>query len=247
MFKQTFDAARTLIISLLLATSFLSPAVFGADGVSKPEAAPAKAERAVDYFMVPRSLVGRLPAGSERVHDYGGRSLMRIPAGALGGELRAASSELEDLDSLGYRTWRGSLQGHDPAELPDLANGYVLLGLVGPMDPAWRTAIEQAGLVIVDHATPYGLLVRGDSRTISTAAATITTSEGDPVIRHALRLPEQARVAPRISDWLTGRSSARDLGMRDQDGKAVVRVIFHADSDIPGIQRRVNAILNRGP
>ncbi|WP_181918734.1 S8 family serine peptidase [Wenzhouxiangella sediminis] len=250
MIKHKFDELRALALTLVLGAVILSPAVFAAEGdaaPTKPAQMAGKTESEKDYFMVPRALLSGLPSRSELVHAYRDRSLVRIPAGELGGELRAASSELEDHDSLGYRAWSGSLEGHDPARLPDFSNDYVLLGMVGPMDPDWKTAIERFGLVIVDHATPYGLLVRGDSSSVAAAAAAITTSEGFRVIRHALPLPDQARVSPRIGEWLSGQTAARDLGVRVQGGEAVVRVVFHADADIPGVQRRVNAILDRGP
>jgi subtilisin-like proprotein convertase family protein len=254
MIKQKFDGLRALALTLVLGALFLSPVAFGAEGVSTPPAAPSKpsqmagkTESEKDHFMVPRAMLSQLPSQSELVHSYRDRSLVRVPVGALSPQLHAASSELEDHDSLGYRAWHGSLEGHDPARLADFSNGYALLGLVGPMDPAWKAAIERFRLVIVDHATPYGLLVRGDSSSVAAAAAAITTSEGFRVIRHALPLPDQARISPRIGEWLSGQAAARDLGVRIQGGEAVVRVVFHADADIPGVQRRVNAILNRGP
>src|SRR5690625_3058480 len=160
-----------------------------AAGLLVSAAAAGQENQSFDQFMVSHELLEELPA-ADSVHDYGSRVLVRAQPGAFPRELRSRASELESISHLSYRGWEGAVDGEDPARLPSVSDGYFVLSLVGPMAPEWRDQIGAHDLTVVDHVSPYGLLVRGSSRAVHLAADEVRTSEGFSVIVHALRSEE---------------------------------------------------------
>src|SRR5690625_7844112 len=112
--------------------------------------------------------------------------------------------------------------------MPSLSDGYLVQSLGWPKAPEWRYQIGAHDLTVVDHVSPYWLLVRGSSRAVHLAADEVRTSEGFSVIVHALPLPNESRTARELRDWLAERVSASDLGLRTVGGDALVRVEVHA-------------------
>lgn len=199
-----------------------------------------------EQFMVSHELLEELPA-ADMVHEYGSRVLVRTRSGTFPRELRSRASELEPISHLSYRSWEGAVDGEDPARLPSVSDGYFVLSLVGPMAPKWRDQIGAHGLTVVDHVSPYGLLVRGSSRDVQAAANEVRTSEDFNVIVHALPLPNESRTARDLRDWLAERASASDLGLRTVGGDALVRVEFHADTDMASADRKLLGHVETGP
>ncbi len=198
---------------------------------------------AQSHFMLPERLSGQLPAESEVLHDYGQRLLVSMPERVESQiDLRYAS-RLEDMRYLGYRAWRGPVAGHDPASLPEISNGYMIVALIGPIDPRWRSVIESYGLNIVDTVNPYGLLLKGNSRDVQSLASGLRTSHGHPVITHALPLPRASRISPELTSWLSNQVTAEKMGMKTRDGAAEVRVVFHNDVALDSGRSQVLSLL----
>jgi subtilisin family serine protease len=199
---------------------------------------------AQSHFMLPERFAGQLPADAEVLHDYGQRVLVRMPERAESKiDLRYAS-RLEDMRYLGYRAWRGRAEGNDPASLPAITDGYMILAFVGPMDARWRATIESYGLTVVDTVNPYGVLVRGDSRDVQTLASSFRTSAGHNVITHALPLPRASKIGSELTHWLSNRASAEKLGIKSSaDGAAEVRVVFHRDVAVQNGRSEVVSLL----
>jgi hypothetical protein len=201
----------------------------------------------VSRYLVPAEFADQLPPVAIVLHRYEDRLLVSVPEGRLYPQQRKRSSRLADPGRLSYRGWSGSMSEATPDALETVEDGYFLLGLIGPVDPAWREELRSGGLQLVDTASPHGLLVRGDDHTIQQLASSMLTSEGEVVIRHALPLPEQTRTAPDVAAWLSGRAEPAGMGMRTEEGRALVRVELHADADPDALHPRVLALLQRGP
>src|SRR5690625_7374690 len=123
--------------------------------------------------------------------------------------------------------------------MPSLSDGYLVQSLGWPKAPEWRYQIGALDLTLVDHVSPYDLLVRSSSRAVHLAADEVRTSEGFSVIVHALPLPNESRTARELRDWLAERVSASDLGLRTVGDDALVRVEFHADADMASADRKL--------
>lgn len=221
-------------------TGLIALAVFMAVAWATPAGADTR-------FMVPERQTGQLPADTEVIHDYGDRLLVSVPGARIDALDLRSVSRLEDTDLLSYRSWRGRAGGHDPADLAESRGGYYILGLVGPMDPQWRDELAAQGLDIVDHVNPYGVLVRGERRTVQTVAADLMTSSGRPVVASALPLPDASRISGDVAQWVDQRSDGDSLGMIVEGGKALVRVVPHRDARDGFMQSRVTAIAEAVP
>lgn len=197
-------------------------------------------------FMVPERHSAELPADSEVLHDYGNRFLVSVPEARADAVPRRAA-RLEDTDLISYRSWRGRAAGHDPADLAESEGGYYILALVGPMDPQWRDQLAGHGLEVVDHVNPYGVLVRGDRRDVQTAASGLLTSTGRPVVSQALPLPRASRISRDVAQWVGQRADAESLGMMVEGGKALVRVVPHADARDGLTRSRIAALVEAVP
>lgn len=195
------------------------------------------------HFMVPERLEGRLPAHGQVLHDYGSRLLVRVSGRVDASWMSGRAARLESMGYLRYRGWQGRADGHAPANLPDLQDAYLVLALIGPMDPDWRLAIESAGLRIVDHVHPYGLVVRGDSRDVQALAGSLTTSRGYPVITQALELPRGSRISRDLAGWIGKRVALADLGVKRAEDAAQVRVVYFPGAMLDEANARVSARL----
>lgn len=210
-------------------------------GVSAGTSAMAAGE----HYMVPSSRIGELPATARVVHDYGNRTLVELAHEGLPQALLLRSSQLESTSRLSYRGWSGSLQPVEQAAR--LQEGYVLLGLAGPMDMRWQRELLEVGIVIVDQASPYGLLVHASPRDLATVAARLHTSAGAPVITGIHPLPETTRFAPELRGWLFGNTTREELGVRGEADALYLKVEFHADVDRQAAVQAALGFLDRGP
>src|SRR5690625_3243755 len=200
-----------------------------------------------DKFMVSAKLSSQLPVSARIIHDYGQSLLVEMSEAEIGAALRVRVSELESNRWLSYRSWSGPVDVHETQMLANDSQGYFLVALQGPADEQWHKQMAAAGLAVVDHASPYGLLVYGRGDQLKKAAGSVLTSEGVKVIKSALPLPDASRYSPDVYDWLKGRMSLEETGWRSVDGRALLNVEFHDNAVLEQAQQSILAFAEPGP
>lgn len=200
-----------------------------------------------DKFMVSAKLSSQLPDSARIIHDYGQSLLVEMSEAEIGAALRVRVSELESNRQLSYRSWSGPVDDHETQMLANDSHGYFLVALQGPADEQWHKQLAAAGLEVVDHASPYGLLVYGSGDQLKKATGSVLTSEGIKVITNALPLPDASRYSPDVHGWLKGRMSLEETGWRLVDGKALLNVEFHDNAVLEQAQQSILAFAEPGP
>ena len=154
---------------------------------------------------------GSIDAGGapiELLHDYGELCLVRVD-GPIPAGLARRMHPVAATDTVGFRGWTGTLTTDRPGPELQLA----ILGLIGPLDPDWRDALEAAGLEILAPAHPHALVVRGGPDGVRRARR-LETSEGFPVVVGFAGLPVEARLHRSLLPALRGDAAAAGLVVR---------------------------------
>ncbi len=236
---------------VLVAGPASAQALIGADvanGVQPPQPKPDHSSRATRY-LVPKVVLPELPARFTLVHDYGSQLLVTVPEPwQLPDVVASRITALEPEGTLSYRAWDGEVPAFDTKKLAHYRDGYYLLTLAGPLDPAWREALNRIDVTAIDVASPYGLLVRSRGDRLALLGG-IQTSYGFPVVTGLLSLPDEARLDPGIRDLADGKVTPGAIKglLRSQDGRGVVRVFPFKDQDLSDVLRRAHGYADPAP
>ena len=204
----------------------------------QPEENPSPAAGELDksleatLFLVPNDLTAINAENATPIHDYGSQRLMAIAhVETLSQATRNRLTSLDDPHSVFYRNCRSSVLPLPSETVATLPDGYYLLALIGPADETWRKQIASFGVVVVDTAAPYGLVVHATGRQLLGALLSVATSQGYPVICGIAPIPLETRLSGELLRILKGEQALRDIsGLRlDAEGRVAVRLFFFND------------------
>lgn len=114
-----------------------APATAGQDDTVGTATSAIMVSPAGPLFLVPKDLVEINETNATFIHDYGPQYPAVIPnPNLLSRSIFGRITELESADTIGYRSWNGSVQPPSINDVEALQDGYYLVALVGPMDQA---------------------------------------------------------------------------------------------------------------
>lgn len=235
---RRYSTHSGLLIIALLGT--LLPQASGT--ASDIEAAPSDS-----LYLVPREVLGGVPKSTQLIHDYGAQSLVTIPKGdEMPVAVRSHFTQLQDVTVLQYRGYKGIFPPFSEKKVQEFPDGYYLVALAGPLDSSWWQSFVRLGITVVDTASPYALLVRADGGRL-VLASRVTTSRGYSVLRGVIAIPSDARVDPTLLPLAAGTATPSDIpGLRKSpDGRAVVRVLPHADRKAADVVAEIAKFVDR--
>jgi hypothetical protein len=130
------------------------------------------------------------------IHDYGKTRLAYLSdAAGAPPEILSQITEISNLSSIAFRTF--SRQFSTPSSVNgELGQSSVYLAaMFGPLDSRILDLLRTSGILILDSAPPYGLLIKSDASAMDKALH-LCTSEGYRLIRNVFPLPIEARLNP---------------------------------------------------
>jgi len=232
--KHSRIRSRAVLAALGATTLLLS------SGAQPPGSAPAGEQ----LILIPNELVPRVTGAATPIHQYDSQLLASVSdLSSLPPPIQSQITPIEPTNRLEYRAWSGPAEPVSENELSAMPDGYYLIGLIGPVDAAWRQALEQTGISVLDAARPYAFVVRARGDQL-VQASRLTTSFGFPLVQAVREVPLEARVDPELLRLARGELRRDQVAglMLSPAGLAVVRVTAYPDRDPARIAEQVRAI-----
>jgi len=164
------------------------------------------------------------------IHDYGATRLVRLSdPSRLAPEILREFTLVENPEALAFRIFYTPFTTPASVSPPDKA-GYYLIALFGPLDPTVIFSLQAAGVRVLGTASPFGLLVKGDTTAIGNALKLCTT-RGFRVVRDIFPLPIETRLSSILLRMALGEpiDLTKSNIVHTSDGKPIVRIFPFKD------------------
>jgi hypothetical protein len=136
-----------------------------------------------DLYLIPNRVLQSYDFSGDDIifiHDYGQARLAYLPdIAGMPANVQSQITALREPASVSFRSYTHTFKTPDSASAAGLAEGFRLLALYGPFDQGLMEMIRACGVLILDTAHPYGLLVKADWKALDTANPYSMLVKGD--------------------------------------------------------------------